>query len=427
MNDVKGKRLLISGGPALACDIVEKAREMGVYTMVTDWYPNSPAKKIADESFMVSTADIDAMVDLARKTKAHGVFTQYTDSNLPNVQKICEQLGFPFCASAEQLELIGNKKKAKHLCMKHGISVPKEFHLTSEFLPDDLEKIEYPVLTKPVDNSGQRGISICTTDEELIVGYKKALEYSGSETVVVEKYLSGDYVVLCFTVQDGYLSLSAMADKPVIDDQYSAGMVKLPKGYILPSKYIDLFYSDLYDKFSDLAADVGLRNGSLGVEAIVNDGVFYIFEMQYRLGGMKHHDFVLRENSIDIMKMHINFALTGEFSGWNLKELDNPRFKKSYCLLNLLVKPGIIATIKGIESIKSMPEVINFLPMHKLGDQIELTGTVMQIFAKVSLMTDSKEKLLSVINQIHENLQILDEDENQMLLPSITENELFDL
>jgi biotin carboxylase len=424
MNEIKGKKLLIMGGISLACDIVEKAKEMGVYTIVTDYLEDSPAKKIADESFMVSTTDVEGLVNLFQAQQIDGVFTNYTDSILPYAQQVCECLKIPFCATANQLEVIGNKRKSKRLCINHGIPVPKEYSLTPDFLEKDLKKIKYPVLTKPADNSGQRGISICRNEIELKKGYGKALDFSKSKDVVVEEYLSGDYVVLCFTIQDGYFSLSAMADKPVIEEEYSAGMVKLPKGYVLPSKHIDLFYRDLFDRFKNLSTNIGLKNGSLGVEAIVNNGKFYVFEMQYRLGGMKHHEFVLEENQIDIMKMHIRYALTGRFCGWNLKELDNPRFKKTYCLLNLLMKPGVIKKVEGISSVTAIPEVISFLPMHSEGDVIELTGTVMQIFAKVSLATHSKERLLEIVNDIKNQLQILDERDNQMLIGSITSSEL---
>jgi biotin carboxylase len=373
---------------------------------------------------MVSTADIDAMICLARDREVHGVITQYIDSNLPNVQKICEKLGLPFVATAEQLELIGNKKHAKDLCIKHGIPVPREFYITTEFRDCDLDNVIYPVLTKPVDNSGQRGISICRNKDQLIEGYKKALRFSPSGQVIVEEYLQGEYVVINFTLQDGYLSLSSMADKPVIDERYSNGLVRLPKGYVLPSKYVDLFYDTLYPRFVNLSKTLNLENGSWGVEAVVKDRTFFIFEMQFRLGGMRHHQFVLQETGIDIMKMHIRYALTGKFSGWNLRKLDNPRFKKTHCLLNLLLKPGTITSIHGVEKISSMPGVISFLPMRSAGECIELTGTVFQIFGKVSLVANGKEELIESIEQIHRELQVLDENGNQMLLGSITLDEI---
>lgn len=425
MESLRGKKLLVMGGISLSCDIVEKAKEMGVYVIVTDYLENSPAKKIADESFMVSTMDVDGLVKLCRDENIDGVFTNYTDSILPYAQKVCEELKLPFCATAEQLDKIGNKDKSKQLCLQHGIPVPIRFELTSEFLRTDLDKIKYPVLTKPVDNSGQRGIVICRNEEELIRGYSESMKTSKSQNVLVEEYLDGDYVVINFTLQDGYLSLSALADKPVLADKYSRGLLKLPKGYVLPSKYIDLYYSTLHEKFINMSNSLMLKNGSIGVEAIIKDNTFYIFEMQYRLGGMKHHNFVQKENQIDIMSMHIRYALTGRFEGWNLKELDNPRYSNTYCLLNLLVGSGKITKIIGVDKLLEIPQVISFLPMLGEGDLVELTGTVMQIYAKVSLATASKEALKNTLKYIRENLMVLDENGNQMLLESITEKELF--
>lgn len=418
MQSLKGKKLLILGGPALACDIVEKARQMGVYTIVTDWYEpeKSPAKLIADEYAMVSISDLDALEKLVKEKNIDGVFTQYTDSYLPYCSMLAMRLNVPFCATPEQLDIISNKDKSKNLCIKHNIPVSLRYNINEYFVEEDMEKIVYPVLTKPVDSSGQRGIVICKSEDELKKGFLVSKKHSESGKVLVEQYLYGDYVALCFTIQEGYLTLSAMADKPVVDEEYSNGLVRLPEGYILPSKYLDLYYEKLHAKFQSLVTDLGLKNGSMGVEAIVKDNEFYVFEMQYRLGGMKHHDFVLQEHGVDIMKMHINYALTGVFAGWDLKELDNPYYKNIYCLLNLLLNKGTIKTIKGIDIIKSIPEVYKYLQMHNLGDEIEISGTVMQIFAKVSIKSSSKQELIKVIKYVQEHLGVLDAEGNNMLL-----------
>ena len=286
--------------------------------------------------------------------------------------------------------------------------------------------MDYPVLIKPVDSSGQHGISICRNEQELRVGYQKALEFSYCKEVVIEKYLDGDYVVLCFTIQDGFVSLSAMADKPVIDERYSNGLIRLPKAYVLPSKYLDLFYDSLFDKIGALSDGLGLRNGSWGMEGIVNNGTLYIFEMQYRLGGMKHEEFVLKENGVDIMGMQVTYALTGEFSGSNIKEEDNPYFEKTYCLLNVLIGPGRITEIEGVGEVRALPEVLNFVLTHQVGDLVELTGTTRQICAKISLAAESKERLLEITEYIHERFKVIDDQGKNMLLGSITRQDLFE-
>lgn len=421
MNDLQGKKLLILGGPFLMCDVIKKAREMGVYTIVTDWYePDvSVAKKDADEYWMVSSSDVDALVDLVRKEHIDGVYTQYTDSALPYCQQVCEKAGLPFFIDAYQESSISNKAKSKRLCNQYGIPASKEYHMTDEFLPEDVEKIEWPVLTKPTDNSGQRGITICNNLDELKIGYQYAKKNSKEGKVVVEEYMKGDYVVLNFTLQDGNVYLSGMADKPVIDEKYANGLIRLPKGYIMPSKYLDLFYEKRFKNFEALAKGIGLKNGNWSVECVVRNDDFYVFEMQFRLGGMRHYTFVQEENGIDTLEMHIRFALTGKFEGYNLAELDTPYYKKTYCSLNLLLKDGIISQVYGLEILDQLPEIKSYLPMHQMGDKVELSGTVFQIFMKASIVAENHDNLIRILETIQNSIQVLDENGKNMLLKVI--------
>ena len=418
MEDLKGKKLLLLGGPSLMVDVINKAREMGVHTIVTDWYEPevSVAKKVADEYRMVSTSDVDALVQLVKDENIDGVYTQYTDSALPYCQQVCERAGLHFFINGEQEHLISNKRQSKHLCMEYGIPVSKEYRITEDFLEADVAAIEWPVLTKPTDNSGQRGITICNNLEELKAGYAYAKENSKGGEVVVEEYMKGDYLVLNFTLQDGNLYLSGMADKPVIDEKYSNGLIRLPKGYIMPSKYLDLFYEKRFKNFEALAKGIGLKNGNWSVECVCKNDDFYVFEMQFRLGGMRHYTFVQAENGIDTLEMHIRFALTGKFEGYDLSKLDTPYYKKTYCSLNMLLKDGVITKVEGLEVLKQLPEVKSCLPMHQLGDKVELSGTVFQIFMKASIVAESYRDLRRVLKKIQDTIKVYDEYGNDMML-----------
>ena len=418
MSDLKGKKLLILGGPSLMCDVINKAREMGVYTIVTDWYePDvSVAKKAADEYRMVSSSDIDALVKLVKEENIDGVYTQYTDSALPYCQQVCERTGLPFFIDGTQEKLISNKENSKHLCQKYGVPVSEEYTVTEDFLPEDVERIKWPVLTKPTDNSGQRGITICNNLEELKKGYAYAKDNSKEGKVVVEEYMQGEYIVLNFTLQDGNLYLSGMADKPVIDEKYANGLIRLPKGYIMPSKHLDVFYKKRFKNFEALAKGIGLKNGNWSVECVFRNDDFYVFEMQFRLGGMRHYTFVQEENGIDTLEMHIRYALTGRFEGYDLSKLDTPYYKKTYCSLNILLKDGIISKVEGLEILDSLPEVKSKLPMHQLGDKVELSGTVFQIFMKASIVANDYDDLVRVLEIIQEKIKVYDENGKNMLL-----------
>ena len=190
MTELKGKRLLILGGGALTIDIVEKAKSMGVYTIVTDWYDvhKSPAKLVANEYWNEEVFRPDILAKLVKERNIDGVLTNYTDSYLPQYARLCKLAGLPCLATEEQMAVITNKDQSKQLCIDHGISVSKRYEITSI---DDIDKmdISFPVLTKPVDNSGQRGIYVCLNKDELKAKYAESLRFSESGNVMIEEYV----------------------------------------------------------------------------------------------------------------------------------------------------------------------------------------------------------------------------------------------
>lgn len=416
----RNKKILFLGGNALMCDIVSKAKDLGVYTIVTDWndVEQSPAKKIADEYWMESISDIEALVNRVNQYHVDGVITNYVDSYLPYYARLCEATGLPCLASGKQMDIISHKDLSKQLCTEHGISVAKRYMVASI---EDIKKIttiKYPVLTKPVDNSGQRGIYVCQNQRDLIKFYEQSLLFSQSKNVMIEEYVQGDYVVMFYTIQRGKVTLSTMADKPVIGD-FVNNLPKLPQGYILPSKHVDLCKELMLPKVQSFVTKLGIKNGVIGIEAVVKDNDIFVFEMQFRLGGMKHHNFVLKENGMDILEMLVRFALTGEFNGWDIEKYDNPSFKNYYCSLNILIKPDTVAKIEGLEEIKAFPQVTNFTQMMEIGNSVNLPGTVQQILFKFSLVAKDLLGLKKIIQKIYDIIRVYNkEGENIIISPT---------
>lgn len=410
MYTLKGKKLLVLGGTALIGDLVEKAKELGVYTIVTDYngLDKSPAKRIADEYWMDSLSDIDMLVSKIKKLGISGVITNYTDSYLPFYVKLCEQAGLPCLANLHQIETISNKDQSKQLCIDHGISVSKRYQVSTVEDIDNLTDIQFPVLTKPVDNSGQRGIYVCLNKNELKAKYTESLQFSESGNVMIEEYVQGDYTVMFYTIQNGHVTLATMSDKPVYGN-FEHNLPKLPLGYFLPSKYVKLCQTKMLPKVQSFVTDLGIQNGVIGIEAVVKDDDIFVFEMQFRLGGMRHHNFVLKENGMDLLEMLVRFALTGKFDGYDASKCDNAAFKHTYCSLNVLINPDKVAKIEGLEEAKKLPSVITSTQMMFEGDEVKLPGTVQQIFCKFSLETEDKASMANAIDQIFDKLKVYNE------------------
>lgn len=419
MKELEGKKLLILGGNVMSEEIVKSARKLGIYSIITDWYDTkrSPVKLIADEYWNDSIEDTDTLAKKVKENHIDGVFTNFTDSYLPFYVEICEKAGVPCLANRMQIDTISNKDQSKELCIKHGISVSKRYAVSSL---EDIDKLvfQFPVLTKPVDNSGQRGIYVCQNKADLKKRFEESFNFSATKNVMIEEYVQGDYTVTFFHIQNGNVTLATMADKPVYGN-FENDLPKLPCGYFLPSKHIDLCEKRLLPGVKSFVADLGIKNGVIGIESVVKDGDIFVFEMQFRLGGMKHYDFVIKESGMDVMAMLVRFSVTGRFDGWDITKYDNPRFKNQYCLLNVLVKPDKVAKVEGLEEVKQMPQVYAYMQKLFVGNEVKLPGTVQQIFCKFSIETPNKELMLAAIEEIYGKLKVFNEKgENIIIYPN---------
>lgn len=414
------KKLLIIGATPYFIEVIKKVKAQDIYTIVTDYTPNAPAKRFADLSYDISTTDIEAVLNIARENKVDGVFVGWSDANLYTAQKICEIMGLPFYATKEQLDYTTNKNLFKQLCRENNVPIVQEYNVDSGLMREGLE---YPVIVKPVDNGGSRGISICLNESELITGKNKALRFSRSHQIIVEKYMVGDEVVIYYTVQDGKISLSAMCDRYTNKEQ--SGVAQLPTAYVFPSKHLKSYVKSVDPQIKNMFKSIGIKNGVIFIQSFVQDSDFYIYEMGYRLNGAQEFKIISEVNNINSLDMMISFSLTGKMSGWDVETFDNPFFEKYCCKLSLLIKPGTIDSIEGIAQILEMPEVIDVKPMYEEGASITSIGTLSQIVLRVFIVADSKQSLADVINRVYDSVQVLDVNGGNMLMSGFDSKLLF--
>ncbi|MDQ2085655.1 ATP-grasp domain-containing protein [Herbivorax sp. ANBcel31] len=421
MSNLKGKKLLILGGIAHSCVIVEKAKEMGITVYVTDYLENSPAKRIADKSFMVSTTDIEAIEELCKDESIDGIITGFIDSMLPFCYKACERMKLPFWGTKEQIDISINKDKFKKACKKNGVPIIQEYYLTKEFTKNDLDKIEYPVLVKPVDNSGSRGVFICDNEVELKENYKKALAFSKSKNIIVEQYIKGHHVNMYYTLCDGEVYLSAMADRYVT---YLDNTAPLPKGLYHPSRYLKEYIETVNSCIKKMFLDLGMRDGLVFVQGFHTDKGFKIYEMGYRLNGGATYELIDACNGYNQLESIIEFSITGNMGNVEALKKTTPFFKTIAFNLVLSLLPGTITKVIGVDEVKNLPGVINFIMLHSEGDCLVSHGTSAQIFAYVLINVDDTEHLEKILNKIKEKVKVLDEHGDNMLLDIFEAKEL---
>lgn len=187
------KKLLMLGTSLISKEMVEYAKSIGVYTIVTDYLEpeKSRAKLVADEYWMINVAEVDLLERKCREEGITAVICGISEFCLEVCMELCKRLGFPCYCTPEAWHFSRDKDDFKKLCKSIGAPVATDYHLSDELSEDELNGVKFPVVVKPVDMSGNRGISYCYNKEELVSAYKYARSLSKSDKIIVEKMLKG--------------------------------------------------------------------------------------------------------------------------------------------------------------------------------------------------------------------------------------------
>ena len=412
---LKGKRLLILGGMRFSCEIVKKAREMGIHTIVADYnrIEDSPGKQIADEAVDLSVIDVEAVVSYVKKNAIDGVIVGFNDMLLPYYAEICQKCGLPCYGTKEQFETLIAKDRYKTLCRQFGVPTIQEFDVNDE-------NINFPVLVKPVDNSGSRGISICHNRQELEKAVEIGKAASKNGKIIIERYMDGREVTVFWTFQDGNYYLSALANRHVKHNQ-GDDVIPLPVGYTFPSVFLPRYRKEVEENCKRMFQHLGLKDGMMFMQCKVEDGRCYLYDLGYRLTGSLEYKILERVCGYNPLEMMIHFALTGKMGEESIADKAVPEFKTPAFNVSCLCAPGTIKSITGIDRVKEMPEVEDVVIAHAPGETIteQMRGLLAQITVRVLGSVSAKEDLLPTMRQIDKTIHIISTGGEHLLLPGV--------
>ncbi len=352
MEKLKGKKLLILGGSENEISLVQRAKELGIYAVVADYYEDyeiSPAKKFADEVWNASWADIDLMEKLCKEARIDGVVAGYSEFRVESQIKLCQRLGLPCYCTMEQLELTRDKRKFKDTCIANGVPVIHEYKSVQEVSA-------YPVIVKPVDRGGSIGISVATNKEELIKAYEYAMEMSVTKDVIIEDYIyNATKIDLYYEIIDGEIIFLTCND--TINAQNNGFSKVVQSSWLFPSKYASVLMEKADAPIRKMLKNMGITNGYIFISGFADDaGNVAFFETGFRLCGGHLYDYYEALGHSSNLDLFITHALTGSCRNLrkNKEKMRSPDLK---CIaLNFYSKKGTISAIDGLEKVQKMPQ-----------------------------------------------------------------------
>ena len=420
--NLKNKRLLIMGGNQISWEIIHAAKRLGCFVGVTDYYPieKSPGKQIADAAHNVSTIDIDAMVSLIKKERYDGIFCGFVDMLLPYYAKICEKTNRPAYGTEDQFKIFTNKNLYKPLLREYGIPTIKDYSIDPDNIEKSTDNISFPVLVKPSDGSGSRGISVCYNAGELKNALVKAGSFSKTGEIIVEQYIEGREATINWVFQNGEYYLTSISNRHVKYNQDA--VIPLPVGYTYPSHLIPKYRAEIEENCKKMFRDLGIKDGMLYMQCKVVDNVCIVYDIGYRLTGALEYKNINDVCGYNPMDMLIHFAITGNMGEPELAKKVDPTFNGRYGFnVSTVIAPCTIGDIQGVDVVKSFPGVIDSVIDHYPGTTIseDLRGHLTQLTVRTLGTVNTEEELYPMMKKIENSISVFSTEGIKMNLPGI--------
>ena len=286
----KKKAVLIFGVGTLQKSIIERAKLMGLYTVGIDPAADAPCRDKVDAFEVVGGQDYDGHCAVVEKYGINAIVTAATDKPLVMMARIAEKYAFPFY-SVETAQWSTDKFQMKQRFMEGGVSCAKGRLVKSVEETDDMV---FPVIVKPRDNSGSRGVKLCRNREELASSMSEAFEVSKLDTVLVEEFIEGpEYSIESLHYKDDSQQPIANGQKPKVKSEVIQFTEKkttefpynVELGHIQPANISEENKQKIREIISKIGTALHFENCPSHTELKISDRGIFVIETSPRLGG----------------------------------------------------------------------------------------------------------------------------------------------
>lgn len=288
-------KVLILGTLGEFTELVRKAKARGYETIVCDGYPNGVAREYADKDYTIPVTDIDAIAQMCREEGVDGIITSFSDLLLECMTKIADKAGLPCYLKPEQLPWYRDKSACREVLEKLGLPTPGFRKISVDLLKkgteDEIRKsvsdLQYPLISKPLDKYGSRGIFIIHDQNEIRKKALQTVEYTNSQEILIEEYNDGYEFNMMTWVTDGRVNIISIADREKTEAE--EGMLPISTRNVYPSRFLSDVERDAADVLQRYIQYTGQTEGALSMQFFWKPGKgIQVCEIAGRFFGYEH-------------------------------------------------------------------------------------------------------------------------------------------
>ncbi len=395
------KKILLLGGSAQQVIAIKTAKRLGYYTVLCDFLPDNPGQYEADKFYLVSTTDMEAVLEVAINEKVDGVLAYASDPAAPTAAYVAEQLNLPG-SPYKSVDILCNKDKFRAFLAENGFCTPKAKGYTEiKAAFRDLENGEFsfPVIVKPVDSSGSKGVSKinCIAEANELLEY--AMSFSRGKRIIVEEFveklgyqIAGDGLSI-----DGKLVFRYFANDH-FDTRCINPFVPISASfpYNMPAEIQDKVHSEIQRLLTCLNMKTSTYNFDMRIDDKYN---VYLMEVAPRDGGNYIPDVIKYAAGIDLVECSVKAAV-----GEKIRLGDHtPHGYYSYFAVHS-AKDGILD--KVVFSKEAEKHILENHILKKPGDEIKAFTGANTTLGCLIMKFDSMEQMLYMMDHSDEWCQV---------------------
>ncbi len=338
------KKLMILGGSRYAIPVIQTAKKLGIYTITCDYLPENPAHKVSDEYVNVSIIDKEATLAAAQRLQIDGIVSFGCDPGVVTAAYVAEKMGLPFQGPYKSVEILQDKGLFRQFLTENGFNVPHAKRYTDKNAPfADIDFFTWPVIVKPVDSAGSKGVTRVDNPDELPAAIETALSGSHTGAFIIEDFLTfeGCHSGADPFIIDGRMEFAAYSDQLFAKDSANPYASALA---IWPSTMKQEHQDELTKETERLMNLLDMRTGIFNIETCVaSGGKPYLMEVSPRGGGCSVAEVEKMAYGIDLIENEVRNAI-----GMPLTEIGQKQCDGVWCGMVVHARSGQSGVLKAI-------------------------------------------------------------------------------
>lgn len=395
---MRAKRLLILGGTDYQATAIRCAKRQGHYVITCDYLPDNPGHRLADEYHNVSTTDQAAVLALAERLRIDGILAYASDPAAPTAAYVAQRLELPG-NPYESVQVLTSKHLFRRFLHAHGFAAPQFRSATTlEEAQRGFEELRPPVVLKPVDSSGSKGVRVLDSVDAIPSALHAAMAFSRAGRVILEEHVSAERFQVA---GDGFVENGVLTFRCFANEHFKPGHPTLPVGESFPSVESSTIQDLIHSEAQRLLTLLGMKSGGVNFDVRIDPAArVFLMELGPRAGGFLLPDIIELATGVDLAGRAVDAALGIDRPPMTIQPVR--QFVSSYCLHSLT--PG---TFQGVEfSDEIRPHLIETRVFAPVGSPVHSFDGLNRVLGMNLLRYTSLDQMLSFMETMERHITL---------------------